>query len=163
MEVFGCREYFDLVVPKASRGTGTAGLVSATLGAFINSKAGLEAGIVAPGAVAEYPIAEITRHAAAVATATQASINAATGVATFAAGQGTTLANALTEITARFTAATTSAGEFAFFKVAGTGNEYLFISDGTAGVTANDDLIQLTGVTTIGSINLTGGNLTVLS
>ncbi|MEQ1890645.1 MAG: hypothetical protein ABL951_15950, partial [Alphaproteobacteria bacterium] len=99
----------------------------------------------------------------ATATATQASINMSTGVATFAGGQGTTLADALADITARFTAATDSAGEFALFRVNNTGNFHLLISDGTGGVTASDVITQLSGVTTIGVIDLTSGDLTILS
>ena len=64
---------------------------------------------------------------------------------------------------ARFTASTDTAGEFAFFEVNGTGDNYLFISDGVAGVTANDVVVQLVGVTAIGSIDLTGGNLSILT
>jgi len=56
-----------------------------------------------------------------------------------------------------------TAGEFAFFQVGGAGDYYLFISDGKAGVAANDVVIQLVGVTSIGGIDLTGGNLTITS
>jgi trimeric autotransporter adhesin len=99
---------------------------------------------------------------ATAATATQAAINQTTGVASFAAGSGTTLADALADITTRFTAATNSAGEFAFFKIAATGNFYFFVSDGTAGVTANDYLAY-TNLSTIGTLNLTAGDLTILT
>jgi Ca2+-binding RTX toxin-like protein len=95
------------------------------------------------------------------ATASQASINQTTGIATFASGSGTTLADALKDIAARFTAATDTAGESAFFRVNNTGDYYLFISDGTAGAASNDDVIQLVGITSIGAIDLTGGNLTI--
>jgi Ca2+-binding RTX toxin-like protein len=97
------------------------------------------------------------------ATDTQASINLTTGIATFNKGSGVTLADALSDIATRFSASTDSAGELAFFKIKNTGNYYAFISDGTAGVTANDVVIQLTGLTSINTINLTDGNLTVLS
>ena len=100
---------------------------------------------------------------AAAATATSASISQTTGIATFAAGSGTTLADALHDIATRWTAATDSLGEFALFKVNGTGAYHIFVSDGVAGVTANDVLVQLTNVTTIGSINLGGGDLTILT
>ncbi len=99
----------------------------------------------------------------AAATATQASINAATGVASFLAGSGTTMADALLDITARMTAATNASGEFAFFKVNATGNTWMFISDGVAGVTVNDTLIQLQAITTINTINLTAGDITILT
>ncbi|QKM61977.1 hypothetical protein DCO16_02105 [Polynucleobacter antarcticus] len=95
------------------------------------------------------------------ATATQALINTSTGVATFASLSGATLADALSDITTRFTAATDTAGEFAFFKVNSTGNYFLFISDGVAGVGGNDVLIKLTGVTAITTIALNSGNLTI--
>ena len=85
-----------------------------------------------------------------------------TGIATFASGSGTTLTDALNDIAASFTAATNTAGEFAFFKINNTGNYYLFVSDGTAGATANDDVIELVGITSIGAIDLTGGNLTIM-
>ena len=76
------------------------------------------------------------------------------------AGQGCECLKSF-DIAASFTAATNTAGEFAFFKVNGSGDYYLFISDGTAGATANDDVIQLVGINSIGSIDLTGGNLTI--
>ena len=99
----------------------------------------------------------------AAATATEASVNQSSGVATFASGSGTSLLDALSDVASRFTAATDSVGEFAFFKVASTGNYYMFISDGAAGVTSNDVVAQLTGVTSISAIDLTGGNLTITS
>ncbi len=61
------------------------------------------------------------------------------------------------------TAATNTAGEFAFFQVNNVGRMLLFISDGVAGVTANDTLVALTGITTVGSINLTSGDLSILT
>jgi Ca2+-binding RTX toxin-like protein len=100
---------------------------------------------------------------AAAATATQADINQTTGVAIFAAGSGTTLADALADIATSMTAGGDTVGEFALFRVNGTGNFYQFISDGVAGVGANDVLVQLTGVTSVGSIDLTGGDLTILT
>jgi Ca2+-binding RTX toxin-like protein len=100
---------------------------------------------------------------AAAATATEASINGSTGVASFAAGQGTTLNDALSDIATRMTAATNSAGEFAFFRVNGTGNEMLFISDGIAGVSTNDVVVQLNNITSVNSISLSGGDITILT
>jgi len=100
---------------------------------------------------------------AAAATNTQASINATTGVATFAAGSGVILDDALTDIATRFTAATNTAGEFALFRVNNADNFYMFISDGAVGVTDNDVVVELIGVTTIGSINLTGGDFTIIA
>ena len=99
---------------------------------------------------------------AATATASQASINMTTGLATFAANSGTTLSDALSDIASRMTAATNTRGEFALFKVNNTGDYYAFISDGTAGVGANDVLIQLIGMNSYMSIDLTDGNLTII-
>ena len=118
-------------------------------------------GAVGTGDLIDYSATLTKGGNATTATASQASINQTTGIATFAPGSGTTLADALNDITARFTAATNTAGEFAFFKVLGTGDYYLFISDGTAGAGVNDDLIQLVGVTSFTAIDLTSGNLTI--
>ncbi len=74
-----------------------------------------------------------------------------------------TLADAILDIATRFTTYTDLAGELTFFKVNNAGNYYAFISDGTARVTAYDVVIQLTGLTSIKTIDLTGGNLTILS
>jgi myo-inositol-hexaphosphate 3-phosphohydrolase len=92
---------------------------------------------------------------------TEASIDPTTAVASFAIDSGTTLSDALSDIAARFTAATDTAGEFALFRVNQTGNFYVFISDGANGVTANDVVIQLTGITSVAAIDLTEGNLTL--
>jgi Ca2+-binding RTX toxin-like protein len=100
---------------------------------------------------------------ALVATSSQAKIDQTTAIATFAKGSGTTLADALSDIDARFTASTDAAGEFAFFKVNNKGNYLMFISDGVSGVGANDVVVELVGVTTIKGLNLTGGDLTITS
>ena len=67
------------------------------------------------------------------------------------------------EFSLRFTAAGNTAGDFAFFQVSGTGSFNLFISDGIAGVTTGDVVVQLLGVTTINSIDLGSGDLTILT
>lgn len=103
---------------------------------------------------------------AAAATANQASIDA-NGIAAFADGSGKQIADCLADISARFTSATDSAGEFALFQKISAGEPkggyYLFVSDGVAGVTANDLVVRFTSVTSISSIDLTGGDLTILS
>ena len=99
----------------------------------------------------------------AAATGAEASINLATGVAAFAAGSGNSMTDALNDIASRMTLSTDGVGEFALFQVGGTGVFHVFVSDGVAGVTANDVLVQLTTITSIVSINLTGGDLTILS
>jgi Ca2+-binding RTX toxin-like protein len=96
------------------------------------------------------------------ATSGQASINAATGVASFAAGSGDTFNDAISDIARRFTATGDAAGEFALFQVGGTGDHYLFVSDGAAGLTGADVIVKLEGVTTFGSISLTSGDLSLL-
>jgi len=100
---------------------------------------------------------------AAAATANEASINQTTGVASFNAGSGTTMADALSDIANRFTVSANSAGEFALFRVNNTGAFHVFVSDGVAGVGANDVVVQLTAITGIGSIDLTAGDLTILT
>lgn len=120
-------------------------------------------GAVGIGDLIDYSAALTKGGSAAAASATQAAIHATTGIASFAAGSGASMSDALADIAARFTAATNTAGEFAFFKVNGTGNYHLFVSDGAAGVTTNDVVVQLVGVTSINAIDLTGGNLTITS
>ena len=39
----------------------------------------------------------------------------------------------------------------------------MFISDGVAGITDDEVVVELIGVTTMGSINLTDGDLTILT
>ncbi len=78
-------------------------------------------------------------------------------------GIGTTLADALSDIANRFTSAVNLAGDFALFQVNGTGALHIFVSDGVAGVGANDVVVQLASITSVGAINLTGGDLTILS
>jgi Ca2+-binding RTX toxin-like protein len=120
-------------------------------------------GLVGTGDKIDFSAALIIGGSSAVATATEASINAGTGVASFASGSGTTLADALADITARMTAATTTAGEFAFFQINNTGTEYLFISDSLAGLGTGDIVVSLTGVTSVNSIDLAGGDITILT
>ncbi len=97
------------------------------------------------------------------ATSTQASINSTTGVASFAPKSGSSIADALADISAGFSSAGDLAGNFALFQVKAVGNYYLFISDGIAGVSTGDVVVRLVGVTSIGSIDLTDGNLTIVA
>lgn len=98
----------------------------------------------------------------AAATASQASINQSTGVASFAAGSGKTLMDAVNDLATSFKENGDSAGELALFKVNNSGNYYLFVSDGEAGLTANDVVVQLAGITKINGIDLTNGALHVM-
>jgi Ca2+-binding RTX toxin-like protein len=120
-------------------------------------------GAVGTGDLIDFSSALTVGGSSAAASSTQASINPSTGEASFATGSGTTLADALSDIAARFTASTDAAGEFALFRVNNTGNFYVFISDGNKGVAANDVVIQLTGITSVAAIDLTGGNLTLIA
>ncbi|MDD2727815.1 cadherin domain-containing protein [Malikia sp.] len=122
-------------------------------------------GVVGTGDLIDYSASLSKGGVATAAAADRASINATTGVATFASGSGTTMADALVDVAKSLSldAVKDVAGEFAFFKVNRVGDYYLFVSDGTAGVTANDMVVQLVGVTSIGGIDLTGGNLTLTS
>jgi hypothetical protein len=97
--------------------------------------------------------------ASAAASATQASINATTGIAAFASGSGRSVADAVSDIAAAFSADGNKAGEFALFKVNNTGSYYMLVSDGVAGTGPNDVLIALNGITSIGSVDLTTGDL----
>jgi VCBS repeat-containing protein len=120
-------------------------------------------GIVGTGDVIDFANSLAIGGSSAAATAGEALINQTTGIATFNALSGTTLADALGDIATRFTTAGDTVGEFAFFKVNNAGNYNVFISDGVAGLTANDVVVQLTGVTTINTLDLSSGNLTLLS
>jgi uncharacterized repeat protein (TIGR02059 family) len=82
-----------------------------------------------------------------------ASINQKSGVASFAAGSGKTLSDALNDVAN----STDQTGHFAFFKVANAGNYNLFISDGVQGVTSGDVVVQLIGLTSINTINTLEG------
>jgi len=120
-------------------------------------------GALGTGDKFDFSAALVRGGSAAAATATQASINQTTGIATFKAGSGTTMTDCVNDIAARINAGGTKAGEFAFFKIANTGSYYIFISDGVNGASADDVVIQLASVTTIKALNLSGGDLTILS
>jgi hypothetical protein len=96
------------------------------------------------------------------ATIDQASIDQTKGIATFAAGSGKTLADAVKDLAASFTAGQDEQGELALFKVNNAGSYYAFISDGEAGLTANDVVIQLSGITKINGLDLTNGALHIM-
>ena len=118
-------------------------------------------GVIGLGDMIDYSAALTVGGSSATATSARASINSSTAIATFASLSGTTLSDALADIAARFTAATDTAGEFAFFKINNTGNYYMYISDGIAGVGINDTVLQLIGITSISSLAYTSGNLVI--
>ena len=92
---------------------GDDGITAATLDKILD----YAKGAVGTGDLIDYSTNLTKGGNANIATASQASINQSTGIATFANGSGTTLADALNDITARFTAAADTAGEFACFKI----------------------------------------------
>jgi hypothetical protein len=95
----------------------------------------------------------------AAASAAQASISAVTGIATFASLSGITLADAIADVSAAFSADGEQAGEFAFFKINSAGKYYLIVSDGVAGAGANDVVIALDSIWTISGVDITTGDL----
>ncbi len=97
-----------------------------------------------------------------LASANQAAINAATAIATFAAGSGTTLTDAVSDVTRSFSAGGDKAGEFALFKVNNSGNYWMLVSDGFSSISANDVLIELGNLTSINTIDLSTNDLIVL-
>jgi RTX calcium-binding nonapeptide repeat (4 copies) len=120
-------------------------------------------GIVGTGDEIDANVALSIGGSTTVATAVQASVNATTGVATFFVGSGVTLADALNDIALSMTTGTDAAGEFAFFRINNTGDSYMFISDGIAGVGANDVLVRMTALTSINTISIDAGDVTILT
>jgi Ca2+-binding RTX toxin-like protein len=121
-------------------------------------------GIVGTADAIEYSSALRVGGVVTAATGTRAAISQSTGVATFAAGSGTTLADALADVATSFGAdGAQTAGEFALFQVNRTGNYRMMVSDGTGGVTGNDVVVQLSGVTSVFGIDLSAGVLTITS
>ena len=114
------------------------------------------------GDLIDYTAALRVGGSAMAATVTQATISPSTGIASFAVNSGTTMADALADVTARFREAKDAAGEFAFFQVNNTGNFFILISDGRVGMTATDVVIELIGITRLSGFEINGGNLTLL-
>jgi Ca2+-binding RTX toxin-like protein len=138
---------------------GDSGQTSSTID-VIND---LAKGALGVGDLIDYATNLTIGGSSAAATGSQASINQTTGVASFASGSGATLADCLSDIASRFTAANNASGEFALFQIVGAFDRsfYMFISDGVAGVGPNDVVAQLSGVTSVAGINLASGNLTI--
>jgi hypothetical protein len=65
------------------------------------------------------------------------------------------------DIAACFTSTTDAVGDMAFFQVVDNGNFYVLNPDETVGVIPNDAFVQLTGVMSITSIDLTSVNLVI--
>jgi hypothetical protein len=83
----------------------------------------------------------------------------ATGLATFNVAD-TTLALRLVAVAAGVEVATaTTAGDFAFFELGS--DSYVFITDATAGLSATDVVIKLTGVTGLTAATIAGGDITL--
>lgn len=103
------------------------------------------------------PVA-LTISQSGTATAGTAAINAE-GIASFNVADDT-LAEKLTAVAAGVEVATaTTAGDIAIFEHGG--DSYLFITDGTAGLSATDVLVKLTGVTGLTDSTITAGDLTI--
>jgi len=102
----------------------------------------------------------ITLVAEGTSAVAQAVISA-TGLATFNAGTADTLAAKLVAVEAGMSAATNTAGEAAVFIAAAS--TYLLVSDGVSGLSANDQLIKLTGVTAATGIVVTSGDITAIA
>lgn len=87
----------------------------------------------------------------------------ATGVATFNIADST-LALRIVAVETALSAAATTAGDVAVFQFGA--DAYVFISDGTGGVTATDNMVKLTGVVLTDAAfdvpTLTAGNLTLV-
>lgn len=104
------------------------------------------------------PVA-LTISLSGTATAGTAAINAE-GIASFNVAD-TTLAQKLTAVAAGVEVATaTTAGDIAIFEHDGA--SYVFITDATAGLSATDVLIKLTGVTGLTDSTITAGDLTIV-
>jgi len=80
------------------------------------------------------------------------------GIATFNVADDT-LAKRITAVEAGIATGTAAAGQYAVFEVGS--DSYLFISDGSDGVGANDVLIQLAGVTGLNDSTIIGGVLSL--
>lgn len=89
----------------------------------------------------------------------QAAISA-TGLASFHTDDDT-LAERIVAVEAGMTAATQTAGEVAVF--AQGSDSYVFVSDGVAGVGANDVLIKISGVAVSTGFVVTAGDITAIS
>jgi len=102
----------------------------------------------------------LTLVAEGTSSATQGVVSA-TGLVAFHADTAATLAARLAATEAAMTAATATAGETAVFVVGS--DSYVFVSDGTAGLGANDQLIKLTGVVATTGITLSAGDITAVA
>lgn len=92
----------------------------------------------------------------------RARIDQATGIATFATGSGDTLDDALADIASSLAEQGDAEGNLALFKIGGSGDYHLFISDGQAGVTESDIVLQLGGVGLTAGVDVSSGDLMLL-
>jgi len=106
--------------------------------------------------------ANVTLAVVTNATASQAvAALSAQGIATFHSADDT-LAEMITAVEAGINAGgAAAAGQFAVFE--NGGSTYVFISDGTDNVDANDNLIKLTGITGVTSVTVTANGDIVLA
>lgn len=130
---------------------GDSGAPSATVFDLIN-------GFQANRDIIDESAGALVLSADATQAAGRASISGA-GVCAFNAADNT-LALKIVAAENGLSAGGAAAREIAVFEDAGA--SYLFISDGVAGVGANDVMIRLAGVTGVTGITLTGGNATLI-
>jgi uncharacterized protein (TIGR01370 family) len=99
---------------------------------------------------------------ALAAASDRATINAK-GLANFAAGSGTTFTDAINDIANAMSSDGNIAGEFAFYKIKNTGDYFLYVSDGKSGFSSMDVIIKLEGVAAINTLQISNGDLIILS
>lgn len=107
----------------------------------------------------DFTAGDLTLVAEGTSGVAQATISA-TGKAAFNAADDT-LAEQIVAIEAGMTAATATARETGFWSDGS--NTYVFVSDGIAGVGANDVLIKLVGINATTGITLTSGDITAIA
>jgi len=102
----------------------------------------------------------VTMAATNISTSASASAGVAAissaGLATFNAADDTLIERAIA-VAMGIKTTTTDLYDFAFFEL--SGDSYVFVSDGTAGLNDGDLVIKLTGVTGLTSVSYSGGNL----
>jgi len=118
--------------------------------------------------ITDYATTEVIDHATLTITRQSSVVTAAAGVAGFAGGGAaatfdsgdTTLASRIIAVEAGLASSTHTAGEAGHFMVGS--DTYIFITDGVAGVGANDVIIRLVGVdatdTAFDVLSVSGGN-----
>jgi hypothetical protein len=142
--------------------TGSSGVTAAKAVIIKNFHAG-SLGISAGDTITDTSASLQIGGSAAAATSSMVAINQTTGVATFNTSGTLSLSTALNDIARAFYNSGDKNGDFAFFKLSPSGNEYLYISAGnetSPGV--HDNLLQLVGVNAIAAISVSGEHLNIM-